>query len=145
VSKYGTGFTLIELIAVVLILGIIAAIGAPKVINVTTSARDRAAVQSLHALREAIDLYFAHNSGRFPGADGNEASFKNDVSKFLGRFPKCPVGTSQNAFVAMDKNGPVMADGNPTKGWKYFYEYGVFIINSRRPTESDPSVAYDEL
>ena len=142
-NKYGPGFTLVELVVVVLILGIMATISVPKMISVSTSAKDTAVLQSLTAVRDAIELYIAHNAGRYPGANGNESSFKGDLSKYLRKFPVSTVAPLNNS-VAMDKNGPIMGDGNPTKGWKYFYTTGTFIINNRRPTETDPSKTYDE-
>src|SRR6266853_2508613 len=62
------GFTLIELIVVVTILGILAALIVPRVVGRTDDARVAAARQDIATLMNALKLYRLDN-GRYPTAE----------------------------------------------------------------------------
>jgi len=62
------GFTLIEIMVVVVILGILAAIVVPKVINKPDQARVVRAKQDINAIQSALDLYRLDN-GRYPSTE----------------------------------------------------------------------------
>jgi general secretion pathway protein G len=146
IQRSSSGFTLIELVIVVMIIGIIAAIVTPKMVNLTGTAKDSAAAQSLSVLRSAIDTYAAQHAGSFPGTD--EATFKTALAPLIrGAFPKCPVGTA----AALDSVNVVNAgtslsgagDASPAKGWKYDYTTGEIIINYTSTNGS--GIRYDNL
>jgi len=59
------GFTLIELVVVVMILGILAAIAAPRLLGASHQATDNGARQSLGVVRNAIDQYTT-DKGKLP-------------------------------------------------------------------------------
>src|SRR6185503_262542 len=63
-----SGFTLVELVVVVLILGILAAIAAPKIINNSDKAGDSSIASTLAAIRDAVELYKAEHNGKLPTA-----------------------------------------------------------------------------
>ncbi|OWZ84051.1 type II secretion system protein [Natranaerobius trueperi] len=55
------GFTLVELLAVVVILGILISISVPKVIQVVDNAQGEADLADLNALRSAVEIYSLQN------------------------------------------------------------------------------------
>jgi general secretion pathway protein G len=62
------GFTLVELLIVVIILAILAAIVIPQFSSATVDAQESALDSNLNALRSAIDLYRVQHTGKYPGA-----------------------------------------------------------------------------
>ena len=122
------GFTFIELIVVVLLLGIIAAVAAPRMFNATTSARENAARAKLEIIRNAIELYYSQYN-EYPGqSPPNQSTFKSDLSQYLrGPFPTCDVGNNNNDVRIQQTGNPLSPSGN--RGWSYDNSTGEFIIN----------------
>lgn len=60
------GFTLVEVLIVVVILGILTAIVVPQYANATQDAQQRATYDQLTKIRRAVDIYHVRNSNRFP-------------------------------------------------------------------------------
>ena len=72
------GFTLIEFVVVVMILGILAAVAAPKLLNTSSTASDNGLKETLGVVRDAIERYAAEHGGQLPGLlDNTEATFKS--------------------------------------------------------------------
>ena len=142
-----TGFTLIELVVVIMILGILAGVAAPKLLKTSALATDNGLKQTLTIVRDAIELYAAGHGGVLPGADTDPLTFKTDLDPYMrGRFPKCPVGPAPNRKVRMvNGGGPISGEASPGRGWRYNYETGQFIVNWNEPTKCDPTVTYDQL
>ncbi|MBE4908147.1 type II secretion system protein [Bacillus luteolus] len=57
VNRNQKGITLIELLAVIVILGIISSVAIPTMTNLVQLSKDRAMVGNAHALKEAASLY----------------------------------------------------------------------------------------
>ena len=142
-------FTLIELVVVVMILGILAAIAAPRLLGTSQQATDNGVRQSLGVVRNAIDQYSSEHAGVLPGADGQELTFKTNLASYLrGQdFPNCPVAAKNNAVRMMPGSGsivPSISGTETTYSWVYQFGTGEFYINSNA-TANDGVTTYDQF
>lgn len=64
------GFTLVEILIVVIILGILAAIVIPQFSNASEDARKNSATSLIQTVRSAVELYRLEHAGRYPTGDG---------------------------------------------------------------------------
>jgi prepilin-type N-terminal cleavage/methylation domain-containing protein len=80
-----SGFTLIEMLVVVIILGILAMIIVPQITVSTEDARLNTLQSNLTTVRSAIEVYAAQHGNRYPGlyseADGTTAVADDAASK----------------------------------------------------------------
>lgn len=102
IHKFQRGFTLIEIMVVVIIIGILAAIVAPNVIGRVDDARVTTAKSDIATIAGAMKLYRLDNFSYPRTEDGIEAlvTQPNDQAArnwkaggYLERFPKDPWGT----------------------------------------------------
>ncbi|MHA6559313.1 type II secretion system major pseudopilin GspG [Pseudomonas alliivorans] len=118
------GFTLIEIMVVVVILGILAAIVVPKVLDRPDQARATAARQDIGGLMQALNLYRLDN-GRYPNQNQGLKVLverpanvsRNNWRSYLERLPNDPWGRPYN-YLNPGVNGEVDifslgADGQP--------------------------------
>ncbi|TWT40142.1 type II secretion system protein [Botrimarina hoheduenensis] len=123
------GFTLVELVVVIMILGILAGVAAPKLLNTSGQATDNGLRQTLSVVRDAIELYAAQNGGALPDCTSTGADFRAALEPYLrGAFPVAPVGTNKDEDVTPTTGATTTAD-NAT-GWMFNTTNGTFICNS---------------
>lgn len=80
------GFSLVELVIVVVIMGIIAAIAVPRMGSAAETARGNRLIADLRTLQEASDRYSAEHWGQNPGAKpgGGTATAAEVISRLTG-------------------------------------------------------------
>ena len=78
--KTKKGFTLIELMIVVAIIGILAAIAIPKFADLIKKSKEGATKGSLGALRSALTIYYGEQEGVYP--DPGAALLDNPITTF---------------------------------------------------------------
>lgn len=124
------GFTLIELVMVIVIIGILAAVAIPRFVDLTTQAKQGATQGALGAVRSAISIWYvqnvaAGNSARWPTSTAEIAGAMSDglipanpavdasISTNVSLVNSNPTATANAAWIYNSSNGRVWA-GNDT-------------------------------
>ncbi|MBC7217080.1 MAG: type II secretion system protein [Candidatus Caldatribacterium sp.] len=128
-KKKNQGFTLVELIVVVAILGFLLSIAIPRYLTARTTAAQAATKANLHQLASSMELYMTENPGvgsTYPAqASGGSGSNDDAVEWLQAYIPKAPVppGGKNYKYQAFQKTSPndtyAIWDPNPYGG-KYF-------------------------
>jgi prepilin-type N-terminal cleavage/methylation domain-containing protein len=87
------GFSLMELLAVVIIIGVIAALIVPRVISNSDVAKTKSCQHNCTEINIAVEQYYIHN-GAWPANDLSDIGA--DANYFPDGLPACPV--SGNAY-----------------------------------------------
>ena len=137
------GFTLIELMIVVAIIGILAAIAIPKFADLINKAKEGSTKGSLSSVRSAIQVYYGDNEGWFPAVEADPLTCLTTNAKYIAEIPvaKLP-GTTHG-----DSNGVVGTLADATGGWLYFNDaassitWGNFVVNCTHEDIKGRSIA----
>jgi len=68
------GFTLIEMIIVIIIMGILAAVIIPQIGTSTADAKLSTVKTDLTTLRNAVEIYYAQHNSTYPGYNANDGT-----------------------------------------------------------------------
>ena len=105
------GFTLIELMIVVVVIGILAAIAIPNFVSLQRRAQEGSVKSNMHTVQVSLEDYALQNENVYP--DGAGASLPD--GRTLADI--CPTGTFPvNPFTRLPTN--VMWNADPTSGNK---------------------------
>lgn len=89
------GFTLVELLLVVLIIAVLASIVVPRMTGAAAEAKNSKCDANWANLIRALELYAANNDGAYPA---NQTAFDADIlnsdTYFPHGAPVCPYGSS---------------------------------------------------
>ena len=134
-----SGFTLVELLIVVIILGILAAVVIPQFNTAAAESKEAALASNLATIRQAVELYKVQHSDSFPSSaivdelvnstDADGTVHTDGTGKYgpyiRNQFPANPIDNS--AAVATAATMPAAASG--AGGWIYSTGDGQFRAN----------------
>jgi general secretion pathway protein G len=120
------GFTLVEVLVVMIILAILAAVVVPRVVGRTEDARRARAVADIEGIGTALDLYKADN-GDYPGTEVGLQALRQqpgDAKNWNGPYLKKPLGSdpwgNEYIYISPGEQNPdsydlasMGADGQP--------------------------------
>lgn len=81
------GFTMIELLVVITMLGILAAIAVPKIKNQMDKPKKSRAIVEIKTMKDAMDTYFAENN-KYPSDKANIDTLMQENGVLGGKFSK---------------------------------------------------------
>lgn len=114
------GFTLIELMIVVAIIGILAAIAIPQFANLVAKSQEGATKGNLGTIRSALSIYYGDMEGWYPTDTTGFASLTAG-GKYLQSVPNCNTPKTSNNSGHGSTNSVVngSAAASDTGAWYY--------------------------
>ncbi|HOE97402.1 MAG TPA: prepilin-type N-terminal cleavage/methylation domain-containing protein [Candidatus Sumerlaeota bacterium] len=115
------GFTLVELIIVIVILGILGTIAIPQLISSTKDAEEATLAADLTMLRNSISLYYHQHNSVYPGVvtsdgAGTATDATNNVAAFISQLREYSDKSGRTSAVLDRANfpfGPYLNNGLP--------------------------------
>ncbi len=146
--RRGDGFTMVEVLIVVMLLGILAMIVIPRFTDASEQARESALATDLQTLRRQIEIYTSEHNGRGPHIDHNgnldpvrlvarltgrtatDGRIDDDGphGPYIRRWPANPFVPDPIARTVRFGEGPPPRDG--TSGWYFDTRSGMLYVNS---------------
>jgi MSHA pilin protein MshA len=129
-NKAKSGFTLVELVIVIIVVGILAAVAVPRFLDFTSDAKEAACQGALGGVRSAVANYYAFTATKSGGGVARYptlAELTTAGTVMAQAMPDNPysTGATKNAVVAgVTKGVPVTA--GTTGGWCYKAATGEF-------------------
>jgi prepilin-type N-terminal cleavage/methylation domain-containing protein len=122
-SRRAQGFTLIELMIVVAIIGILAAIAIPKFANLVVKSKESAVKGSLDSLRSAVSIYYSDTEGVYP-TNGSLGTALTTGSKYLKELPYVSIPQPAGHSSASGEQNGVGPDDSVAGVNNWFYSSG---------------------
>ena len=98
------GFTLVELLVVVIILGILAAVVIPQFTDHTEDARLATLDTSLAEMRNSVELYYHQHNGTYPGGSDATTGAKPSAQPSADFVKQLTLYSDQNGKVSDTKS-----------------------------------------
>jgi prepilin-type N-terminal cleavage/methylation domain-containing protein len=151
-TKMQKGFTLVELMIVVAIIGVLAAVAIPKFADMLEKSREGATKGNISAMASAVSNYYADQQGVYPQTLNSltfsisgqaypayipayietipavKATGKNTSNTNAGQGPG--VGTLNASVYPGTHSSPAFVATSVGKGWKYNNTDGNLWVNS---------------
>jgi len=154
-ERHREGFSLVEILIVVLILGILAMVVVPKFASSSYDAKDAALSTDLKSVRRQIELYTQQHRSRGPEVDEmgqlETTNFANRLTRrttpegalddtgprgpYLSEWPSNPFVDATVAQTITFGKGTV-SPRNGTSGWYFSIQTRQIYVNSKEGAES---------
>ena len=138
-SASRAGFTLVEILIVVIILGILAAIVIPQFTNASTSARVNSAISQLQTLRSQIQLFKLQHDDAYPDLVSNQWTQLMSTTNVAGTVDSSAAGIF-GPYLQTTPGNPlnnlntVAATAGAGVGWVYTLSAGMIQATNQTPT-----------
>jgi prepilin-type N-terminal cleavage/methylation domain-containing protein len=144
--KKAGGFTMIELMIVVAIIGILAAIAIPKFADMLEKSREGSTKGNVGALKAASGIYYGDNPGVWPTTLDTANVFRYSMYidgipavKVTGKFDSSSTGYSPVGLTVAQVAGGTVPNSR-SAGWMYDSTGGKLYVNST--LQDSKKVAY---